>query len=195
VSADGERPQYGEYATPEQQQERIRLSGGVPTPAGAPTTAGAPTPAGAPVPVVPVDSDPATWAAPKTDSAVSAPPRRTVDRVVTIALLAYGLFTVAVTVPQLLDFASFAQTWMEMAGIEGEFSNLAQGRVWGGVAALLFAGGWVVTALLSWRSLARRRISWWIPLVGAVVTIVVVSVCLTVPILSDPAIMEQFSGL
>nr|WP_262927701.1 DUF6264 family protein [Microbacterium sp. NIBRBAC000506063] len=68
------RPQFGEYATPEQQRAAMGL----------PPETVAPAPALAPEPVAP------------SDGAASAPPkpRRRWDRFLTFALLAYGLITV-----------------------------------------------------------------------------------------------------
>ncbi|MBF4563276.1 hypothetical protein ITJ43_14170 [Microbacterium sp. VKM Ac-2870] len=172
------RPQYGEYATPEEQRARIQSpSAGAPHPHPVlPHTA----PSHMPPPTVP-----ATTAA--------ARPTRTADRVITFALLVYGLVTVLSAVPQLWDFTGFAQTWMRVAGIDATFTNTAQGDLWGRVAALVFIGGWLLTAVLSWLSVRARRLSWWIPLVGAIVTFIVATVCLTVPLLGDPAIVSHFA--
>lgn len=124
-------------------------------------------------------------------SDAAARPNRRIDRIVTIALLVYGLVTVVSTIPQLIDYASFAQTWLEMAGIDAEFTAVESGRTWGTVAAVLFAAGWIATALLAWWAMARGRLSWWIPLTGAVVTFTIVSFCLSAPLLTDPALIEQ----
>lgn len=173
------RPQYGEYATPEEQRAHILQPAPVPPPV---------DPAGGPSPYVahPPTPRPTTTA---------ARPSRTADRVITLALLAYGLVTVITAVPQLLDFTGFAETWMEMAGVEETFTNTAQGEQFGTIAAVVFGAGWVLTALLSWRSLARGRLTWWVPLVGAIATFLAVSALLTVPLLGDPAISSHFSGL
>ena len=96
-------------------------------------------------------------------------------------------------VPQLWHFDEFAQTWMTLAGIDATFSNTAQGDLWGRIGALVFAGGWLLTAVLSWRAVSRARLAWWIPPVGAIVTFVIVTACLTVPLLGDPAIVAHFS--
>jgi hypothetical protein len=40
----------------------------------------------------------------------------------------------------------------------------------------------------------RGRVSWWIPLVGAAATYLVVSVCLTIPLMGDPALMHYILG-
>lgn len=171
-------PQYGEYATPEQQQEIIRRSGGPQTPVAA-----------ADAPVLPVAVPVPAAAAEASSEAVDSAPRRR-DRFVTIALLAYGLYTVVTTIPQLIDYAGFAELWMSMAGIDADFTAAAEGRTWGITAAVLFAVGWITTALLSWRAIVRGRLSWWIAVVGAVVSFIVVSICLSVPLMSDPAVIE-----
>lgn len=171
------RPRYGEYATPEEQRARIEHSGGVES-----TAAPVPAPVEHPHP----PTGPATTTA--------ARPSRRADRVATIVLLAYGLFTVVTAIPQLIDFPAFAETWMGMVGIDEPFTNFEQGRTWGMLSAVAFAGGWLATAFWSWRSLTRRRITWWIPLVGAIVSFVLASACLTVPLLGDPAIAGYFAA-
>lgn len=168
------RPQYGEYATPEQQRAAIRQ----------PPVAEQPAPVTAPPVRHPTAAHPTTRA---------ARPSRTADRVITFALLAYGLFTVVSAVPQLWYFADFAQSWMSLAGIDATFTNTAQGDLWGRIGVGVFVLGWLLTALISWRSLARGRLTWWIPLVGAIVSFLLVSACLTIPLLGDPAIMGSFS--
>lgn len=166
------RPQYGEYATPEQQRAAI----GVPEEVAAPSAP--PEPAHRP------PTAPATT--------VAAQPTRLADRIITVALLTYGLVTVIGAVPQLADFTGFAEQWMQMAGVEGDFTNTASGSLWGTVSVWVLVGGWILTAYLSWLSLSRRRVTWWIPLVGAIVTFGIVTVCLVVPLLGDPAVTGHF---
>lgn len=163
--SDAGAPRYGEYASAEEQRARIAQSGGASAePAHAAQTA------------------PATTRA--------ARPTRSADRVITVALLAYGLFTVVTAIPQLLDFAGFAKTWMQVAGLDAEFTNHAAGVTWGRIGAAVFGAGWLLTAVLSWVSLRARRVSWWIPLLGAIITFLVVSVCMAVPLLGDPAVSD-----
>lgn len=164
------RPQYGEYATPEQQ----RAARGLPAADAAASAVHAAPP-----------TAPATTVGPQ--------PTRLADRVLTAVLLAYGLVTVVSAIPQLVDFTAFAETWMDVAGVAGEFTNVAQGSLWGGIGAGVFVAGWLLTAGVSWWSLSRRRVTWWIPLVGAIVTFVIVSLCLVVPIVGDPAVGQHFT--
>lgn len=156
------RPQYGERATPEEQ----RLAAGLP----------------------PVEMTPPA-AVKEAPGPPSPPPDRSrrVDRFVTIGLLAYGLVNVIVTGLSYLDLPVVMNQTMRTLGIEGEFTNFAQGRLWGTIAAVVLAVGWSVTAMLSVRRLRRGRITWWLPLVGAVVTMLVASICIAVPMFGDPA--------
>ncbi|MBN9175935.1 MAG: hypothetical protein J0I43_00990 [Microbacterium sp.] len=169
-------PQYGEYATPEQQRAAIRQPAASPPPRDHVPPAPAPEPSAY------------TPGRPMHATTRAAQPTRRADRAITLVLLAYGLVTVISAVAQLWHFAEFADTWMRIAGIDGEFTNTAQGDLWGRIGAALLVLGWVVTALVSWRMLLRGRISWWIPLVGAIVTYTALTACLMVPLFGDPAI-------
>lgn len=186
-------PRYGEYATPEQQRARIVEGGGVPAelapapgPSEPPPAAGPAAP-GAQHPPVHPPAGPATTAA--------ARPTRTADRIITIALLAYGLLTVVTGLPQMLDFSGFVDTYQEVAGIDAAFTNYAAGVMWGRIAAVILAAGWIATALLSWWAISKRWLSWWIPLVGAIVTFTIASVCLAVPLVTDPGFTQELIGL
>ncbi|MBS0023548.1 DUF6264 family protein [Microbacterium paraoxydans] len=173
-----QRPRYGEIATPEEQ----RLARGLPL-------VDEPAPPAAVPPSAPVAPAPASTAA--------APRRHPVDRIVTIALLAYGLVNVVVTGLSYLDIGRVMNETMAILGIEGEFTNYAMGRPWGTVAAIVLALGWCITAALSLRRLRRGRLTWWLPVVGAIATVIVVSLCLAVPMMNDPAFiayLEQTAG-
>ena len=173
------RPQYGEYATPEEQRARIKqpdqsrlleagrdpdaLNGAVP--ADSPSLATKTPPAG--------------------PAAGPIPRGRLVDRVATIALLVYGLVNVVTSIPSMIDYQSYVTTVLGLVGIDGELADPTAGRPWGIAAALILAIGWLLTAYLSWRSLARGRVTWWIPLLAGFVFTFVTGVLLMVPIVSD----------
>lgn len=192
------RPAYGEYATPEEQRARIRqpdateaLSSGQalvtdPAKIGAPPA----SPSGVPVPG-------ASSAGKDTDTGakVLAMKQRPVDRTITVALLVFGLFTVVTSIAGLIDFSGFADTWMQTAGIDAEFTNYEQGRLWGTIGAIVFSLGWLLTAYLSWRLLRRGRIAFWVPIVGAVVSYIALTACLMVPLLGDPAIADYVTRM
>ncbi|MFT4258827.1 DUF6264 family protein [Microbacterium sp.] len=166
-------PRYGELATPEEQ----RRAAGLPSVQIAPAL---------------VSSEPLTTET--TDAAQTAPRKRPVDRLVTIVLLAYGLVNVIATGLSYLDLPGVMNEVMGVLGIEGEFTNYAQGRLWGTVAAVVLVLGWTLTAALAIRRLRRGRLTWWVPVVGAVITSVVTGVILTVPMLGDPAFVAYLAG-
>ena len=164
-----QRPQYGEYATPEEQR---RLAGLPPADA-----------------VAVVEDQTMPVAAPAKAPAPN-PRRGNVDRIVTIALLAYGLVNVVMTAISYLDLPTVLQQSMQILGIDGEFSNFAQGRLWGGIAAVVLVIGYAVTALVAFRRLRAGKRAWWIPLVGAAVTMILVTICIMVPMLGDAAFVQ-----
>lgn len=168
-----QRPQYGEIATLEEQ----RRAAGLP-----------PIVEEAPGSVDPSPLRPAPLAP-------ESPRRgRPVDRFVTIALLAYGLINVVMTGLSYLDFSTAMNEVMGILGIEGEFTNYAQGRLWGTIAAIVLAAGWSATAYLSVRRLRRGKTTWWLPIAGAAVTIVVASICVAIPMMGDPAFVGFLSS-
>ncbi|GAA2901568.1 DUF6264 family protein [Microbacterium esteraromaticum] len=162
MSAD--RPQYGEYASPEEQRARAGLP-----PLNAEPTASAPP------------------AAPTTPAPGAVTPARPVGRLVTFVLLGFGLVNVLSSIPQFVNMASTLTESMEMLGLDGEFTNFAAARTWGIVAVVVLLAGYAATAWLSLRQLKRNRAAWWIPLVGFVVTMSLVSACISVVMFSDPA--------
>lgn len=183
-----QRPRYGEYATPDEQRARIQQpdvtwaleTGTAPDAAATPGAQGA---AGA-ASVVP-------GAATDTTAPV-VPPR---DRIVTLLLLAVGAANVLVSAFSYLDIAPAIQQSMTLMGVPGEFTNFEAARTWGIVATIALVVGYALTLLASVRRMRKGKLSWWIPLVGAVVTFVVVSTCLSVPITSDPAFIDYLRSL
>lgn len=166
------RPQYGEYATPEEQRARIQrpevteaLESGV---------APQPEPVAAP-------------AAPRARGPLA-------DRVATFVLLVYGLISAISTIVQLLDFPGYAERAAQIIGVDATYTALSAGFVWGAVASVVYGLGYLVTALLTWRRLRRGRVSFWVPLVGFVATTLVAGVCITIALMADPAFLSALTG-
>ncbi|MCW2164979.1 hypothetical protein B0I12_002114 [Microbacterium hydrothermale] len=169
--AERPRPQFGEYATAEEQRARIQrpevteaLEAGV-----------APQPAPAP-------EAPAAFSVPATRGG-------RVDRIVTFGLLFYGLFSVVTTIVQLLNFPEYAERGAQMLGVTATFTNLSAGYVWGAAAAFVYGIGWLLTAVFTWRRLKSGRLAFWIPLVGFVATALVAGVCITMALVGDQQFM------
>src|SRR5690606_23002350 len=174
-----QRPKYGEYATAEEQR---RL-------AGLPPVERVPDAA---APAVPVVQAPPAASVQAADPAATAR-RSQIDRIATIALLAYGLINVIASAASYLDLPRVMNETMRILGVEGEFTNFAQGRLWGTIAAVVLIAGWAITAALSSSRLRRGMLTWWVPRVGAVATMLVVMICITVPMLGDPAFLSHLS--
>lgn len=175
--AERPRPQFGEYATAEEQRARIQrpevteaLEAGV-----APQQTPQPQPA-------PAADAPAGFPAPASRGA-------RVDRIVTFGLLFYGLFSVVTTIVQLLDFPEYAERGAQMLGVTATFTNLSAGYVWGAAAALVYGVGWLLTAVVTWRRLRRGRIAFWVPLVGFVATALIAGICVTMALVGDAQFM------
>lgn len=181
------RPQYGEYATPEEQRARIAEP---PKWMLEPEAAAAP---GAPG-VTDDAARPSTQAPPPVPGAAVVAPKKRADRFVTLALLAIGLYTVLSSVFTATDFRAFSAQWMEIAEIDGTFTNIDQGTLMLQISVAVMAAVWVITAWLSFRLIARGRISWWIPLVGGVVANLISSVLIGIALLGDPAVMDYITG-
>jgi hypothetical protein len=168
------RPAFGEYATPEEQRARIQR----PDPAFAP----------APEPERTRGTVPAT-ASPAATGVVRPP----ADRIVTIILLALGAVNVVTSAFSYVQLPTGIERTMEILGIPGEFTNVAAANTWGAIAAVVLVSGFLLTLVWALGRMRAGRLSWWIPLVGAVVTFALVSVCVAVPLAGDPA-FTQYVG-
>lgn len=174
------RPQYGEYATPEEQRARIAR----------PDVSLVYEPA----PVLEDPVAPVAAAVPAQGGAAEVPRSRSVDRIVAFALLAYGLVNVISSFPALIDFEAYAETMFGFLGVDATLSDPAAGRPWGIAAAIVLAVGWLVTATLTWLAIRRGRLSWWIPLVGGIVFTFASAMLMLVPIMNDPAVWDALVG-
>ncbi len=172
------RPQYGEYATPEQQRASIRE----------------PVREAMPVPVAPSPGGP-TPAGPTPAAAAPAARRSgTVDRIVTVLLLVFGLVNVASSVPALLDYDGYVASFLDALGVDGALADPAAGAPWGIAAALVLVVGLVAAAALSRASLRRGHITFWIPLVAAVVVNLIAAFLAIVPIVGDAALWASIQS-
>ncbi|MFK4761008.1 DUF6264 family protein [Microbacterium sp. ZW T5_45] len=177
-----QRPQYGELATPEEQ----RRAAGLP-----PLDEVPPSPDAAP------ELSPAGSAVPPVASAPPPTParRNPVDRFATIGLLAYGLVNVVSTAMSYLNLPAVMTEAMKILGVEGEFTNYAQGRLWGTIAAIVLFAGWAATTVFALRRLRTGKLSWWVPLVGAAATMIAASICVAIPTMNDPAFIAYVNSM
>ncbi|WP_426320322.1 DUF6264 family protein [Microbacterium sp. E-13] len=164
------RPQYGEYATPEEQRARIQEP-----------------PPSRTQPPAPVMTDAPGSGIPSPPPGAAGKPRP-VDRIVTFALLAYGLVNVISSVTAMADYGSYAETMLTMLGVDAQLSDPAAGRPWGIAAAVVLAIGWCATAAVSLWSMRRGRLTWWIPLAAGIVFTFVAGTLMLIPLVNDPVV-------
>ncbi len=132
-----------------------------------------------------------TAQAPAGGGAAAPAGARLADRIVTIALLAYGLFNT------IGSFAIYADpsSILDVLGVDVELTDYAGIRTLGIVATVVVVAGWLGTAAICWWRLARRRSAWWIALLAGVVFNFVGSLLITIPLVQDPAVMDALLNL
>ena len=166
------RPQYGEYATPEE----VAALRGIPLEPPAPP----PPPTGPPV------------AARNGAGAVAPTGWRRLDRPVTIALLVFGVFNVIQSAPLFLDFvptlelAAKSVTYVDLASLEfGEAARVGGYALFAISIVLL-----VAAAGFSYLALSRSRVAFWIPLTAAALNFVAYVIVLAVVLYSTPGFLS-----
>ena len=166
------RPQYGEYASPEEQRARIQR------------------------PEVTESLEAGVAPAPEASeaSAAAVTPGPLVDRIVTFGLLTFGFVNVVLGIAQRLDFPAFANGMARSFGVSVSYTASTAGFLWSTVASVILGVGFLITAWLTWRRLRRGRIAFWVPLVGAVVTGLVAAAFVMIAFSSDPAYFSSFIG-
>lgn len=192
------RPRYGEYATPQEQAEIVAKS--------LPPVSPLLTPGDQPNAVNPLSAPRVDEAdarqpiregsQPTVAGAASEPSRkpRTWDRILSMSLLGYGLFTVVAGMFQYADLASVIQQVYDTQDI-GTFRSTGAVTTVGIVIRVGMVALWAVTALLTVRVLRSGRLSFYIPLIGGVVATLGVFVLLAVVLISDPGFMDYVQGM
>jgi hypothetical protein len=190
------RPRYGEYSTPEVQARAKGLPEATPVTATGPESAPA-TPvrahAAAARSAAPGPAD-STTVPDRPRSPERATPGGLLNRVVTLGLLALGLFNFFSGFAAFLTLPTFIQTAYDQLGA-GEYGPTALASALGIVAIVVSGALWLGTAWICLRLLQRGRTSWWVPLVGAAATVIALTVIMSVAILSDPTFAAFTAGL
>lgn len=180
------RPQYGEYATPEQRLaagglplDEIELPKAAPGKDGDAGGRGGQRASDAPDPAL-VTPGPLAQ-------------RRGWDSILTIALLSLGTYVVLSSIPGLAQFGQTVSTLFEQAGY-GDYTSIGLANMLGLVLNIVQPLLLVAAILLSVRSLAKNRLSFWIPLVFGAVNFIVFFVIALVAMVSDPVFTNMLQG-
>lgn len=176
------RPQYGEYASPEQQAKAMGVTS--PPPPNVPALA---RPTGALAPPPP----PYGQNLPR--AATVATPRRW-DLMLSAVLLAYGLYSVVSGMFQFADLGALINRVYQMQGI-GQFTTTQLATTLGIVINTSDVVLFVATALITFALLRRGKVAFYVPLIGGAIAGIIALVCILVLMFGDPAYLNHVSGL
>ncbi|MEO7123741.1 MAG: DUF6264 family protein [Lacisediminihabitans sp.] len=187
------RPQYGEYATPEEQARAL----GRPAPEAhashdavrAQHSSPAALPHHEAVAVRPQDG-----AAPEGVGQVHAR-RRSRDAVITVTLLAIGLVWVLLSIPSASDFVDTLDHTYALQGYTGHYGPVALASTIGLAINISSISLWGITCAVSIVVLRRHRRAFYIPIIGAVLAGIVVLSLTLVAMLNDPGLIAYVNSL
>jgi uncharacterized membrane protein len=136
----------------------------------------------------PVDEKPAA-----PEGAVAAKPQRAWDRALTIGLLAVGAVNLFFSIPQFANFGDSLREVFTQNGF-GTYTSDGLATVLGAVAIVVQLVILSFSVFFARRNLAAGRVSFWIPLVGAVLSLIVVTAVVLGAMLPDPALRAWFDA-
>ncbi len=193
------KPKYGELAPEgwvwqppqEAQPAEVPDAGTSPSPSVGGPGATAPGPAAGtwPAPSTPPVAGPAPQPGARAGTAAGS---GTVDRIVTIALLGFGLLSTVNSVVSLLTLRDLMQQFMDMQGIDGVYSAPAAGAIGATVAVILIVV-YALTAIVSVRRLRAHKLAFFVPIIGAVLSLIALFIGIAMAVAGDPAIMDSLT--
>jgi hypothetical protein len=159
------RPEYGEYASVDEQV----AAGGYRVEAEPP----APEPLAPPLAATRVAGAP--------------PTTRPWDLALTVTFLVFGAYSVFSSIPSLLDFGSTLDQMYELSGY-GDYTELGLARAIGIGILISQSVLFVLTVIVTMLRLRAHKLAFFVPLIGGVLAGIVIFVLLLVAMVSDPAL-------
>lgn len=145
--------------------------------------------------------EPAARAEPKPSAAVpTAPPASAIrqprrwDAILTVSLLALGLYVTLVSIPQMLALGSVLDE-VYKAGGYGRYTSDGIASTIGIVINIVHVVLLIAAFAVALPRLRRGRIAFWVPLTAGVLATVVGSVLVGVAMFSDPAMLQYINTL
>jgi hypothetical protein len=120
---------------------------------------------------------------------------RSRDALLTVMLLGIGLAWVLWSIPNSVDFADTLNRSYALQGYTGHYGPVALASTIGLIMNISSITLWAITCGVSIAALRRHRRAFYIPLIGAVVTGVVVLALTLIAMLNDPGLMAYMSSL
>lgn len=203
------RPQYGEYATPDEQRAAIKAPEAnphyAPPPAEHPQAASEqqadvgqqhpPYPGRTRFPSHPAQGGPAQGGPAQGVPGASPFLRHPFDRVVTIALLVLGLYNVITGFAGRSQIAGQIDEAYRSLGLTGDYTATSLTSTVADVIAFTFLVLWVVAAVLATWMIIRGHIAFWIPLVAGILASVLSGVGYLILFLHDPTFVQYMNHL
>lgn len=168
------RPEYGEYATPD---EQVAAGGTAIDPPEAPTGENPPETRSAAFP-------------PPTTSPIPGPAPRVApqwDVTLTMALLFFGAFSIVSSAPGYIDFSDTLTSAAAIMDI-GKPTNAGLANAFGVVALAVQIAVYTAVLVITLRRLRSKRLTFFVPLAGGVAAAVLLSVIMGVLIAVDPGL-------
>jgi len=190
------RPEYGEYATPEEQRAAIKqpadwqLEGYETDVAPAQPAPGAYRPGGSQHPQLPPPQGSMRW--PSDESRRPQQPVRVGfgDRFVTFVLLGFGLSNViGVVADAFNDGRAMRESMAVMGGNYEQLADALPAWLWQG-QAIIYAVVWLVTLIVSLSAMRAGRRSWWVPLLGAFVAFILFFAIFVIALGENPDLLN-----
>ena len=127
---------------------------------------------------------------------VEAPPAKRFSRdlIITSALLVIGVWDVVTGFAQYANLSVLIQQAYDQLGI-GEFTSTEFADSMGGIITIGRVVILLIAIVLSLWRISKGKLSFWIPLTGAVVAAVFVGVCSVIVMTSDPAFIAFSQGM
>ena len=177
------RPQYGEYATPQEQAKIIADSLPPVSALLVPST----------IPLVPKAPDASTRvSASPPASAAGRRPRRW-DLILTAALLGYATINVISQLVARDSLSAIAKQFFISQGM-GDYTPTALTSSLGNALNIITLAVFVLTVLVTVWMLRRGRIAFWVPIAGGVLATIVALVFVVILLQSDPAFTAYLNG-
>src|SRR5690606_29501117 len=115
-----------------------------------------------------------------------------VDRVVTLILLAVGLFLVLNSIPGYLAMPEAMQTVYDQLGA-GTYPAADVAASLGVTALVVQVATWVASAASGWLAMHRRLMAWWSALLGGVRAFIAIMVIVSTALFADPGFIDNVS--
>lgn len=177
--SDSERPkpQYGEYASDDEQASALVRSGVEPAsvhPQALPASSVSPA------------------AFPTQTPTIAPRPRSAFDRIVTVFLISFGAVSIFGSATSFLNLGEKLPEIVAQQNM-GVFHSTDQTAT---IGIIIFATQvllWSLTAVWSYRRIKRRKLAWWVPVLLGALSFVLLSILLGSALSADPSFISDLS--